>query len=125
MDQILFKKNTDFDTNKVFLEEFPMFKDCKRSIPPFILPNTINGACVIFRTDDNSQFIYKMVSHKVTLLGPSEELMKNFDYSWILNNVFKVSSTIIKSNNCINFTYEQKKYKMIIGDNDIILSLEV
>ena len=39
-----------------------MLANNKRSIPPFTMPNTINGAAIIFNTPDKSQFIYTMCS---------------------------------------------------------------
>ena len=87
--QTLFKRDSEYDTYSEFIKDFPMFKGCKKSIPPFILPNTLNGACVIFGSRDKSQFIYKMTDHSISLLGPSVDLFNNINnISWIIKNIF-------------------------------------
>ena len=92
-----FDKTSVFDTWSVFKNDFPMLSNCKRSIPPFILPNTVNGACVLFSTNDKSQFIYTMCSHRVYLVGPSKEFVEHFDKPdlplWIIENILGLKGT--------------------------------
>ena len=118
-DEILFSKNSEFDTLKVFGEDFPMFKENRRSIPTFIIPNTVNGACVIFSTLDKSQFIYRMCNHDVILLGPSMEFLENvckdnkLNVGWILDNIIKddsISSYFKKDEDTYEFAYNGNKY---------------
>ena len=93
----LFSKTSEFDTLSAFKKDFPMFASCKRSIPPFILPDTVNGACIIFSTKDKSQFIYSMCSHRVSLLGPSKEFSDQFERDdlipWIIENILNLKGS--------------------------------
>ena len=131
--QILFKRDSEYDTYSEFIKDFPMFKYCKKSIPPFILPNTLNGACVIFGSKDKSQFIYKMTDHSISLLGPSVDLFNNInDISWIIKNIFilNVSSTIIKKNKGdheieYSFNYENCKYVLTTFDDELDVNINI
>lgn len=126
MDQIFFKKDSEFDTNKIFLDNYPMFKDCKRSIPPFILPNTINGACIIFHTSDFSQFMYRMITNNIVLLGPSKEFIDNIDnISWILKNILNSSGSVLKTDTKCIFNHNNKKYYYSIFKKDNIINMEI
>ena len=126
MEQFLFDKNTEFDTNKLFLDNYPMFKNCKRSIPPFTLPNTVNGACDIFSTPDHSQFIYRMTTNNIVLLGPSKEFIDNIDnVSWLLKNILNSSGSVLKTDTKCIFNYDNKKYYYNISKKDNIINMEI
>ena len=123
MEKNIFTKKSNFDTVSQFNKDFPMFKDTHRSIPPFILPNTVNGACVIFRTSDNSQFIYRMCNKSIELLGPSEEFVKileseEIDFYWIMHNILNISVSQCKTQQGYEFSYEKIRYIIKIDNND-------
>lgn len=132
--QNLFKRSSEYNTYAEFIKDFPMLKDCKRSIPPFILPDTVNGACVIFGTKDKSQFIYKLTDHSISLLGPSVDMLKNIDDNngiyHIIHDTFNVSSTIIvKSRDdkeyVYIFNYNGVKYNLTLYINGININMYI
>ena len=110
-----FEKSSVFDTLSAFKNDFPMLANCKRSIPPFILPDTVNGACIIFSTKDKSQFIYSMCNHRVSLIGPSKEFAEHFDKAdlplWIIENILDLKGTNLEQiGDEFRFRYNDKYY---------------
>lgn len=113
----LFDKTSEFDTLSAFKKDFPMLANNKRSIPPFVMPNTVNGAAIIFNTPDKSQFIYTMCSHRVYLIGPSREFVKHFKdddlICWIIENILNLKDT--------NYTKNGDEYIVKYNNRDYIL----
>lgn len=125
---MIFNKDTKYDTEKIFKETFLMFKDCKIVLNPFLIMNT-NGACIIFKTLEGSHFIYTSSNNTCYLIGASQELLDNCSIAWVMKNILNISAayTRISTKSCA-FTYEGKKYVLIIKDchknTAISLSLE-
>ena len=115
MEDKFFDKSSEFDTLSAFKKDFPMLGDCKRSIPPFILPETVNGACIIFSTSDKSQFIYSMCAHRIYLLGPSKEFAEHFTKDdfipWTIEKILNIKdANIVKQDDEYIFDYKDRKY---------------